>query len=629
MDASEKISSPSSSLPFKSKKTLRSNSKSLLQDQQSLSSKTPEKSAELTTRTRSRKVALSIKEVRRAAESVRESNRQLPRDLTTEGSKSVRRQIDSWSNECPSSRFKTSVDKSKKLTEKFEILSKFFDSLDSVMRLLRFKGVASNFSNVCPKIEVLTDRRFSYGHLAQMKFIVPEAIELKKVMIFDERTSCMKPDLHISFNFSVLDNKDNLETGNQYMQLRKLFKARLSEFASSHPEIDDVPKDLLPKPFNCSSQDLFPKTNFLSSVKAPIEQLAAEQPAISSTSVAEDHSNENQGFRIIKSTMTVSGPSKQKELIGLSHFSPSFTRHFSQKVNREMEKTGQAAKRSDQIPFCSDAETKIETESSSMPFSPVKLPSYSTCNSNCPENYASPLRSSALPLPTTPSNMAARVALTNEDDPTAKTSDIKSTPAKLVSTPARLMASTPAMAPPKRSSMSPDEDDSSRSANKLVRRPPRSRSLVFDTPTKEDKNDDQKDLTRCASPDDDILDILPQSLVQSIREKERKIKEEQMPAISQAKRRQKMIASLPKLFNAIFFLFHKRTVITREELIYKIIVGNVDIVDKKEIEEQINLLLELVPDWISEKLASSGDVLLCIDKLSSAETIRARLAEAK
>ena len=80
-------------------------------------------------------------------------------------------------------------------------------------------------------------RRFSYGHLAQMKFIVPEAIELKKVMIFDERTSCMKPDLHISFNFSVLDYKDDLETGNQYMQLRKLFKARLSEFASSHPEV--------------------------------------------------------------------------------------------------------------------------------------------------------------------------------------------------------------------------------------------------------------------------------------------------------------------------------------------------------------------------------------------------------
>lgn len=112
-DASEKISSSSSTLPFKSKKTLRSNSKSLLEDQQSLSSKTPEKPAELSTRTRNRKVALSIKEVRRAA-----SNRQPSRDLTSEGSKSVRRQIDSWQNESQSSRSKISVDKSKKLPEK-------------------------------------------------------------------------------------------------------------------------------------------------------------------------------------------------------------------------------------------------------------------------------------------------------------------------------------------------------------------------------------------------------------------------------------------------------------------------------------------------------------------------------
>lgn len=67
-----------------------------------------------------------------------------------------------------------------------------------------------------------------------------------------------------------------------------------------------------------------------------------------------------------------------------------------------------------------------------------------------------------------------------------------------------------------------------------------------------------------------------------IREKERKVKEEQTPAISQAKRRRKMIANLPKLFNAIYFLFHKRTVITKEELIFKIISGNVDIVDRSK-----------------------------------------------
>ena len=75
-------------------------------------------------------------------------------------------------------------------------------------------------------------KRFPCRHLAQFKFILPEAIVLKKVVVYDERTSCMKPDLHISFNFGVLENKED-----QYMQLRKLFRARLSEFVSSHREV--------------------------------------------------------------------------------------------------------------------------------------------------------------------------------------------------------------------------------------------------------------------------------------------------------------------------------------------------------------------------------------------------------
>ena len=32
-------------------------------------------------------------------------------------------------------------------------------------------------------IEIL--RRFSYGHLARLKFILPEVIEIKKVLILD------------------------------------------------------------------------------------------------------------------------------------------------------------------------------------------------------------------------------------------------------------------------------------------------------------------------------------------------------------------------------------------------------------------------------------------------------------
>ncbi|XP_050946917.1 CDT1-like protein b [Cucumis melo] len=135
----------------------------------------------------------------------------------------------------------------------------------------------------------------------------------------------MKPDLHISFNFGVLGNQED-----QYMQLRKLFRERLSKFLSSYLEIDDVPKDLLPNPFNFRSKDLVAKSNLLSSIETSIKQLAPEQPmqSIEGTSV-NHHLEEIRGFRAVKST---TGSSKQKEFTGLSHFSPSFRWCFSCKV---------------------------------------------------------------------------------------------------------------------------------------------------------------------------------------------------------------------------------------------------------------------------------------------------------
>ncbi|KAM1031935.1 hypothetical protein ACFX2I_035572 [Malus domestica] len=94
-----------------------------------------------------------------------------------------------------------------------------------------------------------------------------------------------------------------------------------------------------------------------------------------------------------------------------------------------------------------------------------------------------------------------------------------------------------------------------------------------------------------------------------------------------------MISSLPKHFNSIHFLLQSmnRSVITKEELAHKIIWTNFDIVDRKEVQEHLNLLLELLPDWISEEtIASEADLLMIrINKTSNPESIRARLEAAK
>jgi chromatin licensing and DNA replication factor 1 len=80
-------------------------------------------------------------------------------------------------------------------------------------------------------------RRFTHNHLAQLKFILPEAIDIKKILMFDERTSCMKPDLHVTINPDAVEFDAKLKSESGNMCLRKLFRERLKDFWKSHPEV--------------------------------------------------------------------------------------------------------------------------------------------------------------------------------------------------------------------------------------------------------------------------------------------------------------------------------------------------------------------------------------------------------
>lgn len=73
--------------------------------------------------------------------------------------------------------------------------------------------------------------------MAQLKFILPEAIEIKKVVMFDEKTSCMKPDLHVSLNVDAIECDTNLKSDSKNMNLRKVFHARLMDFHKDHPQV--------------------------------------------------------------------------------------------------------------------------------------------------------------------------------------------------------------------------------------------------------------------------------------------------------------------------------------------------------------------------------------------------------
>lgn len=567
---------------FKSKKLLRSPApsgwKASDPNPDPLGVKTPGKPVNPPRRLRSRAVAMSISEIRRAALKLRERESDPP-PRTDPVLRPVEEEISKPKK--PAAAAAAEI----KLPEKYELLEKFFNSLDSSIRLLQLKRSATTFTNISPQIESLTDRRFTHSHLAQLKFIMPEAIVLEKFLQHDERTSCMRPDLRITLDVEAIKSKGKSKSHSGNLLLRKVFRSRLLDFFKSHPEGDEVPEEELPGPFNRLK-----------------ENISANSAQPSGTTLT----GEMQGVAF--SGLPIRG----------SLLPPSFKRSFSERgPGHQVEKLKQEQLLVSARPSV-NSEDKFAGGSSGKEISEfARVLGSQTCSS-----YEASSGSKMLSTyPETPVKCIKSV----ED---ADQSSVLKTPVSVASTPAKLMSATPALKPTKRCYMSPD-NSSCTTPSKLVRRPPPNRPLKFDSPVKSVKIDDEYGGRGSSSTRDNILDILPHALIQSIQEKERLTLMEQEPAISQAMRRRKMIACLPKLFDRVYFFFQsiRRSVITKEELIQKLI-SQLDVVDKKEVEEQLRLLQELAPEWIHEKSSLSGDLLLCVNKISNLEAMRTRLSEA-
>lgn len=591
-------------------------------------SQTPEKPPQ---RIRNRGVALSIADIRKVGKGLQEMNRR-SEATSSQQSKSVRRQISLW----PSSPSKSKIteDESSKLPEKYEILNQFFDRLDTLISMFRLKGKTPSFTEISSRIESLTDRRFTLGHLAQLKYILPEAIVLKKFLVHDERTCCMKPDIHISLNPEAVEAvESDTRVQRRRVSLKKLFQARLRDFLESHPDGDEIPEGTLPEPFNRPKKD-----NIL-------DMLETRLPTKLSTCMRYiDIVNNTESADIDEKLLT------NENLTAPSHIAPSYRARFSLKCKLDGADDIQQNSALDSLQpspsdLASEAASSVNSptscaslESSSAPLAtPIKSIEYtenedgaftsigalSTPTRKTFEDTGNKYESPTIDAFSTPARKVIEYTVNKDGSP--KIIDAMSTPTKLISTP-RLMSATPALSSPKRHYMSPDDHPIS-SLNKLARRPPRSRSLKFDTPVK-NKEAVNEGNAGALPIDDDVFDILPGKLIQSIREKERIAMEERDPDITRAKKRKKIIANLPRLFDMIRLLLRQRNCITKDELVMKIISSHSDIVDRSEVEEQLSLLQELAPDWISEKQVSSGDFLFFINKMLSAETIRASLEEA-
>ncbi|MCL7045753.1 hypothetical protein MKW94_013932 [Papaver nudicaule] len=129
------------------------------------------------------------------------------------------------------------------LPDKYKILAEFFDRIGSSVRWLSLCKKMPTFQNICTQVEVFTKRKLSYSHLAQIKYILPEAVQVEKILVHDERTLCMKQDMKITLLLDVVEAHPDQSP---YVVLCQMFRQRLLKFFSNHPEGCDIPEAALP-----------------------------------------------------------------------------------------------------------------------------------------------------------------------------------------------------------------------------------------------------------------------------------------------------------------------------------------------------------------------------------------------
>ncbi|KAK1326612.1 hypothetical protein QJS10_CPA01g00042 [Acorus calamus] len=98
-----------------------------------------------------------------------------------------------------------------------------------------------------PQVE-LPEKKFLYCHLAQIKYIFPDALKIEPVLVHNERSLCMKPDMKITLLLTVV--ADDRSNGSLSLAYCEAFHAKLLEFYNAHPESDGIPEAELPESFN-------------------------------------------------------------------------------------------------------------------------------------------------------------------------------------------------------------------------------------------------------------------------------------------------------------------------------------------------------------------------------------------
>ncbi|KAK1441603.1 hypothetical protein QVD17_07627 [Tagetes erecta] len=183
------------------------------------------------------------------------------------------------------------------LPEKYRLLSEIFYRMTTSLRLLNLGKKLPTFQNICHVVETLSERKFTYKSLAQIKFILPEAVQIDRILVHNKKTLCMEPDMKVTLLFDIVEG--HVEH-TDYLALSRLISSRLFKFANAHPEDEDVPTAELPEPFN--RKEITVSAKLLS----------------------------------MNSSVRIQPDLDETEPVIASHLSPSFRRHFSREIGKPM-----------------------------------------------------------------------------------------------------------------------------------------------------------------------------------------------------------------------------------------------------------------------------------------------------
>ncbi|XP_075107901.1 CDT1-like protein a, chloroplastic isoform X2 [Nicotiana tabacum] len=452
------------------------------------------------------------------------------------------------------------------LPEKYKNLSEFFDRMLCSLRLLGLRKRSPTFQNVSSQVEVLTGRKFSHRHLAQIKYIVPEAIQIDKLLVHDEKTMCMKPDVKITLHFdAVEDHKEH----SMFMTLSNLFASRLVDFLHKHAQDCDIPEAILPDPFNQSC------------LTSNADRLPMDLPS-----------------------------PLESELLSSSHLCPSFSPRFSrQAVSTEAKIDHLSAPSPACLPCVSECTLNEDLDSKRR--SP-KSPKSSINLNNVEESQPLP-GCSLVANERTPMKLLSEseVMLETPAQPTPKRSvPITENKYKSMTCQNSVVSNLIVKRSLDFSTLGGEEISSDLSSGSIEHH--------------EDVDNALKMERKSISKEDHVnADICPHEVQERSCSFSKEEKNYQSH-LTAARQESLGLSDLVRLIHRIFQSVGCRSM-TKVELVHKIIVHDYDIDENTDVEGQIELLERLVPDWLCKKSAPTGDLLYSIKKVPDLSSVCERI----